>query len=155
MNISKQLSFIPLFILVAINASGQINIEPKSPNGVFDTTVVPTKMDINFEKVTVGIAKVSFKELTHDFGNIIQNVPAEYNFEFTNTGTEVVAVEEVKNGCGCTTPEWTRNPIAKGAKSNIKAIYNSSEVGNFSKSFTVKFSNGEFFILTLKGVVER
>lgn len=101
-------------------------------------------------------ATIKFEVLTHDFGKIYDGRAAEYEFVFTNTGKAPLILSNVQPGCGCTTPEWPREPIMPGQKSKIKAIYNPGSFrGNFSKGITVQSnaSNGSIQ-LTIKGTVE-
>ncbi len=80
---------------------------------------------------------------------------ATYNFEVTNTGTAPVVITSAQASCGCTTPEWSKDPIMPGGKSVIKVGYNTSgRPGPFNKTITV-MSNAEnaTTILTIKGDV--
>lgn len=98
---------------------------------------------------------VAFKETKHSFGKIRQNVPATYLFTFTNTSAKPVVIETATAECGCTTPEYTKAPIAKGKPSNIKVTYNAANPGSFTKRVTIKFANiAEPVILTIDGEVE-
>ncbi len=99
---------------------------------------------------------IQFEVLTHDFGKVYDGKPVEYEFVFTNTGKVPLVLSNVQPGCGCTTPEWPREPIMPNQKSKIKAIYNPGSFrGSFSKGITV-MSNAENgnMQLTIKGVVE-
>ncbi len=60
------------------------------------------------------------KEKGYDFGKIQQNRPVTHIFEVVNTGTEPLRLENVQASCGCTTPEWSRDPIQPGATASIK-----------------------------------
>ena len=78
-----------------------------------------------------------FEKTVHDFGDIAQGVPQTYTFIIENTGTEPLIIQNVRASCGCTAPGWTKEPIAPGAKGEVKATYNSAAVGSFNKSLTV------------------
>ncbi len=98
---------------------------------------------------------IVFTKLVHDFGNIAQNAgPQTYAFEFTNTGTEPLIIQNVSASCGCTTPGWTKEPVAPGAKGEVKATYNPSSVMPFDKTLSVT-SNGTpgLIVLHIKGQV--
>ena len=98
---------------------------------------------------------VAFKEVKHSFGKIKQNVPATYSFSFNNTTAKPLIIETATAECGCTTPEYSKAPIAKGTPSNIKVTYNAANPGTFTKRVTVKFANiAEPVILTIDGEVE-
>jgi hypothetical protein len=84
---------------------------------------------------------VTFAVKVHNFGDIVQNSgPQTYAFEFTNTGTEPVTIQSVSASCGCTTPGWTREPVAPGQKGEVKATYNPSSLMPFDKTLTVHTS---------------
>ena len=101
-------------------------------------------------------ADIQFTDESHDFGNIHEGTQAAYEFKFKNTGTEPLVLTDVHASCGCTTPEWPKEPVAPGATAVIKAIYNSTgRPGQFSKSITVtsNAASGQK-ILTFRGIVE-
>lgn len=101
-------------------------------------------------------AKITFKEESHDFGKINEEKgPVSYEFEFTNTGAQPLIIQGVKASCGCTTPEWTKDPVLPGKKGKVKATYDpKGRPGPFNKSITVT-SNAEnsTVVLTIKGEV--
>ena len=100
-------------------------------------------------------ADINFTSPVHDFGSIPQNVPATYAFTFKNTGTEPLVLTAVQPSCGCTTPEWPKEPIKPGATATIKATYNAANPGEFTKTITV-VSNAANpnTIITIKGNVK-
>lgn len=81
---------------------------------------------------------VKFKELTHDFGKIKQNVPVTYDFQFVNVSAKPVVIESATASCGCTTPVKPEAPIAKGKQDKITAGFNAASLGQFTKSIMVK-----------------
>ncbi len=98
---------------------------------------------------------LKFNKEVHDFGKVAEGPLATYSFEVTNTGTSPVVISNAAASCGCTTPEWSKDPIMPGAKSVIKVGYNTSgRPGAFTKTITVT-SNAEnaTVILTIKGEV--
>jgi len=60
------------------------------------------------------------KESSYSFGKIPQGRPVIHVFTIQNVGTEPLLLENVQASCGCTTPEWSRDPIAPGAEAPIK-----------------------------------
>ncbi len=102
-------------------------------------------------KAQSGSSKIKFTEMEHDFGNQVQGKPVTYEFEFTNTGTEPIVLENVKASCGCTTPIWTKEPVMPGKKGTIKAQYNMAREGAFRKSITVTTKDGENITLYISG----
>ncbi len=100
-------------------------------------------------------ADITFDKEVNDFGIIPQGVPASYTFYFKNTGKESLIITNASASCGCTTPDWTKEPIKPGAKGFVKATYNASNVGPFTKTVTVQ-SNAKRgpVTLTIKGEVK-
>ena len=99
-------------------------------------------------------APLEFKEVKHSFGKIKQNIPATYVFTFKNTSAAPVVIESATAQCGCTTPEYPKGVIAKGASEKIKVTYNAASMGSFTKQVTVKIAKvTDPIILTIDGEV--
>ncbi len=100
-------------------------------------------------------ADISFANSTHDFGAIPQGIPVTYVFSFKNTGKEPLVLTSVTPSCGCTTPEWPKEPVKPGTTATIKATFNAASVGAFNKAITV-VSNAKTpsVVLTFKGEVK-
>lgn len=79
-----------------------------------------------------------FEEEVHDFGEQIEGPKYDYTFTFKNIGAEPLIIKTVKASCGCTTPQWPKEPVMPGEESEIKVIYNSkNRIGNFNKAITI------------------
>jgi transcriptional regulator len=99
-------------------------------------------------------APIEFKEIKHSFGKIKQNIPASYTFTFKNTSNSPVVIESAVAGCGCTTPEYPKGVVAKGASEKIKVTYNAATMGTFTKTVTVKVAKvTDPIVLTIDGEV--
>ncbi|RYD82118.1 MAG: DUF1573 domain-containing protein [Sphingobacteriales bacterium] len=100
--------------------------------------------------------QITFKEEMHDFGKVKEGVVAEYEFKFTNTGNQPLILSDVRASCGCTTPNWSKEPIMAGKTGVIKVAYNSSgRPGAFNKSITITTNiPDETKVLFIKGDVE-
>ncbi len=100
-------------------------------------------------------AGIQFETTEHDFGTIPEKGDGTFSFAFKNTGKEPLILNNVRSSCGCTVPEWPKEPIKKGGKGTIKVSYNTRITGSFSKKITV-YSNagGDPVILLIKGKVE-
>lgn len=103
-------------------------------------------------------AKIEFQTTEYDFGTFKEAAgPQSFNFSFVNKGATPLILNNVQASCGCTTPEWTKKPIAPGEKGFIKVSYNpANRPGPFNKTITVS-TNGEVktTILRIKGNVEQ
>lgn len=91
----------------------------------------------------------------NDFGVVEEGQQASHTFEFTNTGNAPIVITNVAPSCGCTTPDWTRDPIAPGGKGKITASYNSAgRPGVFNKSINVQSNASEpYKTLYIRGTV--
>ncbi len=96
---------------------------------------------------------LELKENSYDFGKIPQGRPVTHDFEVVNTTKKPLLLETVQASCGCTTPEWSMEPIAPGASSKIKVGFNAASEGSFSKNITVTYNGNETKILVIKGIV--
>lgn len=76
----------------------------------------------------------------YDFGKIKQGVPVTTFFTLTNTTDKPVVIENAWAGCGCTTPEYSKEPIAPGASSKLKVGYNAAAMGHFDKAVNIKLA---------------
>lgn len=86
---------------------------------------------------------ITFDEPSHDFGKLTSGEVVSYIFYFTNTGTENLIVEEVRPSCGCTSPSYTKTPVAPNEKGQIEVKFDSSGFsGMQNKSVTVT-TNGQ------------
>lgn len=87
---------------------------------------------------------ITFDKLAYDFGTIRESDgDVSTIFTFVNNGKVPLLISTVNTSCGCTTPEWTKEPVAPGEKGYIKATYGAKgRVGMFEKWLTVYFSTG-------------
>ena len=102
---------------------------------------------------------VEFNERTHDFGTVNQEDGDIYTtFTIINQFASPITLKSVKASCGCTTPEWSHEPIAPNATGTIRVKYAAAtRPGSFTKSITVVLTNGsEDFteMLYIKGNVQ-
>lgn len=108
------------------------------------------------KKDSEGQAKISFEETVHDFGTIPENKGGvSHEFEFVNAGNGNLVILDATAQCGCTRPEYTKNPVAPGKKSKIKVTFNPlGRPGSFEKTVTVKTNGSPSKTrLKIKGIV--
>lgn len=96
---------------------------------------------------------LQLKESEHDFAQIPQGKPVYYSFEISNTGTTILKLDDVHASCGCTTPEWSRDPIAPGSTAKIKVGYNAASEGFFEKYITLTYNGNQTKLIKIKGTV--
>ncbi|MBB1286672.1 DUF1573 domain-containing protein [Flavisolibacter sp. BT320] len=80
--------------------------------------------------------------VVQDLGNMQKGQVAEITWKFKNTGNKPLYISNVTAGCGCTTPDVPKEPIAPGAESVIKAKFNSENfTGHVTKDVYVEANN--------------
>ena len=95
----------------------------------------------------------------HDFGDIKEaGGPVVHNFTVLNNGELPLVISRVIASCGCTQPEWTKEPIAPGKTGNIKVSYDpTGRQGEVVQKTISVYSNGKTgnYVLTIKGNVKQ
>ena len=80
----------------------------------------------------------AFTKTEHDFGTITEGQVVEYTFSVKNTGAAPMVIQDAKPSCGCTVPDWTKQPIAPGGTGFVKAKFDSNgKPGIQNKTITV------------------
>jgi len=96
---------------------------------------------------------IELKEVEYDFGKIPQGKPVYHSFEVINKTAAPLKLENVTASCGCTTPEWNREPIGAGSADKIKVGYNAAAEGYFEKFITVTYNGNQTKQIKIKGTV--
>lgn len=137
-------SLIILGLVVSTNSV--INAQDKNTKTSASTAASPA--------VNPNAAEIVFEKDLHDYGTIDQGANGVYEFKFTNKGKEPLIISKAVGSCGCTVPEWPKEPILPGASSKIKVSYDTKRIGPFNKTVTIS-SNAKTpdKMLTIKGVV--
>lgn len=82
-------------------------------------------------------AKLTLESDVVDYGTIDQGSEPLRVAKFTNTGTEPLIISGAKGSCGCTVPNWPKEPIMPGESSTIEIRYDTKRVGGINKTVTV------------------
>ena len=90
------------------------------------------------EKPEGPLPVMEFANTDHDFGTINEGDVVEYTYSFKNTGAAPLIIQSAQGSCGCTVPDWTKEPIAVGATGFVKAKFDSNGKTNIqNKTVTV------------------
>jgi Protein of unknown function (DUF1573) len=100
-------------------------------------------------------AKIEFKKETHDYGTVKFGENGDCTFEFKNTGNEPLIISNAKGSCGCTVPDWPKEPIAPGETGKITVHYDTQRAGAINKSVTINSNaiNEPIKVIRIKGNV--
>jgi hypothetical protein len=86
---------------------------------------------------------IKLNEEKHNFGKIKQGVPVSYYFEITNISNKPIVIETAWASCGCTVPEYEKQPISPGKTTKVKVQYNAASTGHFEKDVSIKLAGVE------------
>ena len=81
--------------------------------------------------------KISFDKPNQELGYLLWRNPVTITYNFTNTGSKPLVISNVTTSCGCTTADWTKAPIAAGAKGTVTAVFDAEAIGRFYKEVGV------------------
>jgi len=99
---------------------------------------------------------MTFEEDVIDYGTIEQDSDPFRIFKFKNTGDEPLVITKAQGSCGCTTPEWPKEPILPGESAEIKVKYDTHRIGRFTKTVTLTTNAAQpTKVLRIKGEVLR
>lgn len=102
------------------------------------STTQPAKTAEPETKPEGPLPEFAFNEESHDFGTINEGDEVEHIFEFTNTGDAPMIISSATGSCGCTVPQWPKEPIGVGEKGEIKVKFNSrKKPGIQNKTVTI------------------
>lgn len=113
------LSLVAVIALAACNnEQKQTQTETVSNNGAINANVSPATDAVN-------AAAFKFEKESYDFGQITEGEKVSYEFVFTNSGTEPMIITGAMATCGCTVPDYPKEPIAPNAEGKISVIFDS------------------------------
>lgn len=93
--------------------------------------------------------RISSNKETHNFGQIEWKRPVTVEYAITNTGDKPLVLTNVTTSCACSVADWTKEPIAPGAKGTVKASFDAKALGHFEKTVGI-YSNAEPHLVYLK-----
>ena len=143
----KTIVFASLCLMLSVVANAQEKKAVATPEPA-QTTAAPADMKNAPEMI--------FEVEEYNFGTIKQGESVTRDFIFTNTGKEALIISNAQGSCGCTVPQYPKEPIAPKGKNNIRVTFNSAgKMGMQDKTVTIT-SNAKNSpkVLHLKGTVE-
>jgi len=126
------------------------------------TTTTPTATPTATPEANIPagpLTTVSFPETIYDFGEIQEGEKVTHVYKFTNSGSNPLLISNAKGSCGCTVPDWPREPIPPGGAGEIRVQYDSKGKGTVegraeSKRVTITANTDPAnSYLTIKGKV--
>ncbi len=136
----KNFLMLGMSLLLAITTASAQDAKPAAVKAAEN----PNQADFKFEKEE------------YSFGSIKQGDVVNYEFKFVNAGKEPLIITEAHGSCGCTVPEYPKEPIKAGGKGVIKVTFNSAGKLNMQDKTVTISSNakGGPKVLHIKGNVD-
>jgi len=94
-------------------------------------------------EIKIGGAKIKFEKTEHDFGTINEGEIVETVFSFKNSGKSELIITSAKGSCGCTVPEWPKEPVMPGEEGQIRVKFNSDKKPNLQQKTITLVTNTE------------
>lgn len=81
------------------------------------------------------VAVISFEETDYDFGTVQEGDIVNYTFKFTNTGSAPLLISKATATCGCTVPQWPKEPVGVGETGEIQVKFNTKNRRNMQTKY--------------------
>ena len=94
-------------------------------------------------------AVIAFSKLTHDFGTILEGEKVVCYFDYENTGKTDLVLLSVDGTCGCTTPDWSREPLKAGEGKSLKIVFDSTGRSGAQRKVVTVLSNASNVVVKL------
>ena len=133
---------------------GLISCETKENK--LDTSLVNNPSSADGTRRVINVPEIEFQKTEHDFGKILQGEQVSYTFKFKNVGNAPLIITSIEKTCGCTSPDFSNEPIKPGEEGKITITYDSKGHKGFqNKRLIVKANtNPSETILRIKAQVE-
>ena len=115
-----------------------VSCSSSSDESAITTDLVNSPLTGNSKAKKVLTPKIEIIETSYNFGEIQQGESVSHDFILKNTGDADLIITAAKGSCGCTVPQWPKDPIAKGEEAVIKVTFNSAgKSGKQNKTITL------------------
>lgn len=121
-----------------------------------NTNLVNNPVTADGIKKGANVPVIQFDKTEHDFGKILQGEQVSYTFKFKNVGDAPLIITNIEKTCGCTSPDYSKEPIKPGESGKITITYDSKGHKGFqNKRLIVKANtNPSETIIRIKAQVE-
>ena len=142
------------FIISVVVILGLLSCESKENK--LSTSLVNNPITADGINKGANTPAIQFEKTEHDFGKILQGEQVSYTFKFKNVGNAPLIITSIEKTCGCTSPEYSSQPIKPGENGKITITYDSKGHKGFqNKRLIIKANtNPSETILRIKAQVE-
>jgi hypothetical protein len=131
-----------LLLLIIFNACGEKVQQPTTTNGTIPISAINNPRTAEGEADLSSLGTLTFEDTLHVFAPAKEGDVLSYSFKYTNTGKQPVLINEARTSCGCTVPEYKKDPIAVGETGEIAVKFNSEGKQGFQHKKVSILSNG-------------
>jgi len=128
MNKVYQVCFVAMVSIAFLAACKQEGAQKSDiPDNAVNTDIVnnPETAAPGNQNTKANVPVFRFENEVHDFGTITQGEKVQYAFRFKNTGKGDLLIRAANGSCGCTVPEWPKDPIPPGKEGIVNVTFNS------------------------------
>lgn len=134
------------------NQSSAIKLQPQQSSLSAGTSSLAQPAGMTKE---LPVSVATWEGVEHNFGTIKQGEVVKHTFRFKNTGEHDLLISNVKPSCGCTTPNYSKQPVKPGEEGFVEVAFNSAHKQGFQhKTVTVSLNTTEMRkVLRFKGEI--
>ena len=92
---------------------------PAKGEVIRNSDIVRNPVSANQPVDTVNVAKMEFEDIRYRYGKVAEGEIVTHTFKFKNVGKAPLLIGQAKSTCGCTVPEWPKEPIPVGGEGEI------------------------------------
>lgn len=112
------------FLVVCIGVTF-IGCQNQSSSNKLDADDVNLPVNAEGKTDTKSLPRMVFDQTMHDFGKIKAGEKVSYSFRFVNRGGRDLVIQNASGSCGCTVPDFPKEPIPPGREGFIRVLFNS------------------------------
>ena len=138
-----KINLLHILILIALITAGSCkqkeeNKNPLIPDNALNPDLIDNPATAAKNNPSAKLPEFRFKTETHDFGTISEGEKVSYEFEFTNSGSADLLIVGATGSCGCTVPEYSKEPVSPGKTGTIHVTFDShGKDGHQNKTVTI------------------
>lgn len=106
---------------------GEQVMEIRPPAGSSISELIRNPVSADGQPDTSNMPRFSFDHMVFDFGEIPDTKPVSHVFTFTNTGKAPLIIAHVRSDCGCTAPQWPKDPVPPGGSGAIEVRFDPAD----------------------------
>lgn len=124
--------------IIAQGCKGSGGDKASGEDSLLSTSIVYNPASADAAADNRELPALTFADTAHVFGTIEEGETVEHSFSFTNSGKAPLLITGATASCGCTVPDYPREPIAPGKGGIIRVSFNSKgKPGHQEKTVTV------------------